>query len=69
MSSSRLNRVLQDAATPLYKRSEMADAALVKANEELSSEIALLRLRILELEHAADTDPLVPVYNLSLIHI
>jgi len=63
MSSSRLNRVLQDAATPLYQRSELADAALVKANEELSNEIAMLRLRILELEHAADTDPLVPVYN------
>ena len=63
MSSPRLKRVLQDAATPLHQRSEQADAALVKANAELSDEIGLLRLRILELEHAADTDPLVPVYN------
>jgi len=63
MSSPRLKRVLQDASTPLHQRSEQADAKLVKANEELSSEIALLRLRILELEHAADTDPLVAVYN------
>jgi len=63
MSSPRLNSVLQDAATPLHQRSEAADAKLIKANEELTSEIAMLRLRILELEHAADTDPLVPVYN------
>ncbi len=63
MSSPRLTRVLQDSATPLHERSEYADAALVKSNEELSGEIARLRMRILELEHAADTDPLVPVYN------
>jgi len=63
MSSSRLTRVLQDSATPLHQRSEGADDALVKANEDLNHEIAQLRLRILELEHAADTDPLVPVYN------
>ncbi|MEP4051180.1 MAG: GGDEF domain-containing protein [Litorimonas sp.] len=63
MKPSRLTRVLQDAATPLHQRSADADAVLVKANQELSVEIAQLRLRILELEHAADTDPLVPVYN------
>ncbi len=63
MSSPRLTRALQDAATPLYERSEGADAALIRANEDLSGQVALLRLRILELEHAADTDPLVPVYN------
>ena len=37
--------------------------ALVEANTELSGEVARLRLRVLELERAADTDPLVPVYN------
>ena len=63
MNSSRLTRVLQDAATPLHRRSAEADTRLVKANEALAGEIAQLRLRILELEHAADTDPLVPVYN------
>lgn len=63
MSSSRLTRVLQDAATPLHARSNGADASLVAANADLSGEVARLRLRILELEHAADTDPLVPVYN------
>ena len=63
MKPNRLTRVLQDAATPLHQRSADADAVLVKANEGLTDEIAQLRLRILELEHAADTDPLVPVYN------
>lgn len=63
MSQTRLTRVLQDAATPLHQRSADADAVLVRANEDLTGEIAQLRLRILELEHAADTDPLVPVYN------
>lgn len=63
MSPSRLTRVLQDAATPLHQRSAHADAVLVKANEDMTSEIARLRLRVLELEHAANTDPLVPVYN------
>lgn len=63
MSSPRLTRVLQESATPLHQRSALADQALVKSNEELAGEIARLRMRILELEHAADTDPLVPVYN------
>ena len=63
MKPTRLTRVLQDAATPLHQRSPDADQALVVANQELASEIAQLRLRILELEYAADTDPLVPVYN------
>lgn len=31
--------------------------------QRLIDEIAVLRTRILALEHAADTDPLVPVYN------
>ena len=69
MNSTRLNSIMQNASIPLHKRSENADEVLVKANADLSGEIARLRLRILELEHAADTDPLVPVYNLSLIHI
>ncbi len=30
---------------------------------ELLDEISLLKTRILHLEHAADTDPLVPIYN------
>lgn len=63
MNSSRLTRILQDATLPLGQRSAVADARLIKANEEMTQEIAKLRLRILELEHVADTDPLVPIYN------
>lgn len=63
MNSPRLNRVLQEAATPLHARKSEADQALKTANEELSGEVARLRLRIFELERAADTDPLVPIYN------
>lgn len=32
-------------------------------NNRLSLELNQMRLRLLDLEHAADTDPLVPVYN------
>lgn len=63
MSSVRLIRALQDSAKPLHERSEGADEALIQANQDLTDEISLLRLRILELEHAANTDPLVSVYN------
>lgn len=63
MSSHRLTRILQDSATPLHLRSADADKALVETNADLANEVARLRLRVLELEQAADTDPLVPVYN------
>ena len=63
MNSTRLSSVLQNSAIPLHERSQESDEILVKANADLNGEIARLRLRILELEHAADTDPLVPVYN------
>ena len=63
MSSNRLTRVLQDAPVPRHKRSAQSHPALAKENADLTEEITRLRMRILELEHAADTDPLVPVYN------
>ena len=63
MNSTRLSSILQNSAIPLHERSQESDEILVKANADLNGEIARLRLRILELEHAADTDPLVPVYN------
>lgn len=63
MKSTRLSSILQNASIPLRERSQDADEVLIKANADLNGEIARLRLRILELEHAADTDPLVPVYN------
>ena len=39
------------------------DSDLIVENETLLSEITRLRLRVLELERAADTDALVPIYN------
>ncbi len=63
MTSQRLSALLQDSANPLYKREGVTDTRFVEDNKNLNSEIARLRLRILELERAADTDPLVPVYN------
>ncbi len=60
---SRLNRVLQDGTGAFHMRHPQADSALRDQNIELSDEVARLRLRVLELERAADTDPLVPVYN------
>jgi len=63
MSSPRLKRVLQDSGTPLHQRDVEADQELREANASLSAEIAKLRLRILELEQAANTDPLIPIYN------
>jgi len=63
MNSLRLKRVLQDSATPLHARRIEADNELKDANADLTAEVARLRLRVLELEQAADTDPLIPIYN------
>ena len=63
MTASRVSTVLQTSAQRVLERSHSLDSDLVSENEALSSEIARLRLRVLELERAADTDPLVPVYN------
>lgn len=38
-------------------------AAMETENNRLRTEIAELRLQLLDLERAADTDPLIPVYN------
>jgi len=63
MPAERLPHLLHDAHAPLRERRDVTDPRLVSENEALSGEVARLRLRILELERAADTDPLVPVYN------
>ena len=63
MASTRVSTVLQNGAQRVLDRHQALDAELVSENKSLSSEIARLRLRVLELERAADTDPLVPVYN------
>lgn len=63
MAASRVSTVLQTSAQRVLDRHHALDSELISENESLSSEIARLRLRVLELERAADTDPLVPVYN------
>lgn len=63
MTSQRLSALLQHGATPLHERIDVPETELIRDNKHLNNEIARLRLRVLELEHAADTDPLVPVYN------
>jgi len=63
MTASRVSTVLQTSAQRVLERGHVLDDELVSENESLSSEVARLRLRVLELERAADTDPLVPVYN------
>jgi len=47
---------------PAERRHQIAER-LHAENERLTLELNQLRLRLLEVERAADTDPLVPVYN------
>jgi len=63
MAASRVSTMLQTSAKRAVESGTALDTDLVTENEELLSEIARLRLRVLELERAADTDPLVPIYN------
>ena len=63
MSSNRLKQGLQDSESSRKMQTHKADAHLLKVNNQLSEEITLLRLRVLELEQAANTDPLVPIFN------
>ena len=63
MSSNRLKQSLQDSESSRKMQTHKADAHLLKVNNQLSEEITLLRLRVLELEQAANTDPLVPIFN------
>ena len=63
MSGSRVSSILQASADRAMERNITLDEDLIAENESLNGEVARLRLRILELERSADTDPLVPVYN------
>ena len=58
-----MTEMLQDASRPLAEQSGVTDAMLLADNRELSVEVARLRLRVLELERMADTDPMLSVYN------
>ena len=63
MAASRVSTMLQTSAKRVVESGTALDADLVMENEDLLSEVGRLRLRVLELERAADTDPLVPVFN------
>lgn len=63
MAASRVSTILQAGGQRVLEQAKPLDSDLVTENQSLSSEVARLRLRVLELERAADTDPLVPVYN------
>jgi len=63
MSASRVSTLLQTSASRTLERADALDSDLISENKSLSSEITRLRLRVLELERAADTDPLLPLYN------
>jgi len=63
MAASRVSTLLQTGASRTLERPLALDSDLVSENQSLLSEITRLRLRVLELERAADTDPLIPVYN------
>lgn len=63
MPLSRVSNALTVASFREIDRPGVTDMKLSEDNLSLQSEITRLRARILELERAADTDPLVPVYN------
>lgn len=63
MAASRVSTLLQTSADRTLDRPDALDSDLVTENELMASEITRLRLRVLDLERAADTDPLMPVYN------
>lgn len=63
MTATRVSIALQTGANRISELEQAFDADIVSENKSLTTEVARLRLRVLELEQAADTDPLVPVYN------
>ena len=74
MPLSRVSSALNEASFRAIDRTGVTESQLSQDNISLQAEITRLRHRVLELERAADTDPLVPVFNrrafmLSLIHI
>lgn len=63
MPASRVSTSLNEAAFRILDRPGTTPEQVNEDNIALASEVARLRLRVLELERAADTDPLVPVFN------
>lgn len=63
MAATRVSTLLQTGADLMASTDMATETHLRAENERLNAELTRLRRRVLELEHAADTDPLVPVYN------
>jgi len=60
---SLVSSVLQSTSDITDDPFKLADEALRSENERLKEELALMRMKLVELEQMADTDPLVPLYN------
>lgn len=60
---SLVSSILQSTSEITDDPFKLADEALRNENERLSAEVSRLSQKIIELEHIADTDPLVPLYN------
>lgn len=60
---SRVSMVLQEGGKYTSPNGAVSARHLREANERLTLEVNRLRLELLDLEHKADTDPLVPIYN------
>ena len=58
MSSLQNTAQKVSSVSPIHTRVDMDDHT-----QKLRDEISLLKTQILELEQAADTDPLIPIYN------
>ncbi len=63
MPLSRVSSALNEASFRAIDRTGVTESQLSQDNISLQAEITRLRHRVLELERAADTDPLVPVFN------
>ena len=60
---SLVSSVLQSTSDITEDPFKMADEALRRENQSLRDELAQMRLRLIDLERMADTDPLVPINN------
>ena len=60
---SLVTSILESTSVNTNDSSTRTDKALRKENERMKAELGALRLKLIDLELEADTDPLVPLYN------
>ncbi|RKQ69622.1 diguanylate cyclase (GGDEF)-like protein [Litorimonas taeanensis] len=63
MKLKSVSQALNQGGDRLSDHQSVMATRLAQENRNLSNEIARLRFKVLELEQAADSDPLLPVYN------